>query len=593
MSSRFSSFRPGFASLSTLGLALVSPLCAQTSVLVPIVNATENELTTGETVTTWGYINTGTTSRFVTRGFNNMLDPEPSIVSGQPTSFLPGRHDNVWSTSRPSYNDAGEVSSVVWSLFGIPATSTFSSGTSFVRNVGGSNTYTHTAASGALPSSSLVTESGGILSLQSGTLSVSTVLNRGTGTIVLAGGVLSAGSFTNSAALNLAGGALSTPSFANTGDGVITVVSGTNTLPSFANSGQLHVEAGSLSVASLNNAGFVGITGGTLSLSSAPALGSTGTLRLDGGTLVMPTLANSGGTFDLRAGTLRLTEANLTTGAGGILGANPVLSAPVTVELQTGRTEIAAGRALTLANGATLRTQGGENDGTAYVINATLASQSGEFLNRAGRTLYAVDATLSFSGDGLRNLGTLNLVNTTVDGDVYSPAGSTINVSNTVVFNGAFHGAANFTGSDTAVFNGGYSPGDSPALVTHEGNLVFASENLLVMELAGLARGTGYDALDVGGALTFGGDLRIDFLGGYSPVGGESFDLFDFNSTLSSGFFASLLLPTLDTGLAWDTSQLYSTGVLSVAAIPEPSAAALLLAATALATATTRRRKRA
>jgi len=48
-----------------------------------------------------------------------------------------------------------------------------------------------------------------------------------------------------------------------------------------------------------------------------------------------------------------------------------------------------------------------------------------------------------------------------------------------------------------------------------------------------------------------------------------------------SGAFAALALPTLASGLAWDASQLYSAGQLSVglqgpAAIPEPATLTLL-----------------
>jgi hypothetical protein len=71
----------------------------------------------------------------------------------------------------------------------------------------------------------------------------------------------------------------------------------------------------------------------------------------------------------------------------------------------------------------------------------------------------------------------------------------------------------------------------------------------------------------VGGALSIGGALSVSIIDGYVPALGSSFDLLDWGTL--SGTFSSLSLPALATG-QWDTSQLYTTGVLSV--IPSPLA---------------------
>ncbi|RYG22065.1 PEP-CTERM sorting domain-containing protein, partial [bacterium] len=128
-------------------------------------------------------------------------------------------------------------------------------------------------------------------------------------------------------------------------------------------------------------------------------------------------------------------------------------------------------------------------------------------------------------------------------------------------------------------FDGGYSPGNSPASIDFDGNLAFGTSNLLTMELGGTALGTEYDHLNVAGNLTFGGDLVVASINGFSPAWGQSFDLFDFSS--SNGTFASVSLPNLGQGLWWDTSRLYTDG--SIQAVPEPaSLAALGLGALAL-----------
>ena len=61
--------------------------------------------------------------------------------------------------------------------------------------------------------------------------------------------------------------------------------------------------------------------------------------------------------------------------------------------------------------------------------------------------------------------------------------------------------------------------------------------------------------------LSIGGILSVSLLNGFMPAVGTSFDLLDWGTL--SGTFSSLGLPTLSTG-QWDTSQLYTTGVLSV-----------------------------
>lgn len=75
--------------------------------------------------------------------------------------------------------------------------------------------------------------------------------------------------------------------------------------------------------------------------------------------------------------------------------------------------------------------------------------------------------------------------------------------------------------------------------------------------------------------------LKVTLLGGYLPGAGDSYDLFDWGSQLS-GAFGYLNLPTLDPSLFWDTSQLYTEGVLSVRAVPLPGAIWLFAAAVGL-----------
>lgn len=56
------------------------------------------------------------------------------------------------------------------------------------------------------------------------------------------------------------------------------------------------------------------------------------------------------------------------------------------------------------------------------------------------------------------------------------------------------------------------------------------------------------------------------------PALNASFNLF--NATAVNGNFTSLSLPELASGQSWDTTQLYSHGIIM--AVPEPGALALL-----------------
>ena len=89
----------------------------------------------------------------------------------------------------------------------------------------------------------------------------------------------------------------------------------------------------------------------------------------------------------------------------------------------------------------------------------------------------------------------------------------------------------------------------------------------LKMELGGTVPGSQYDQVHVTGALALGGMLKVDFIdlgaGLFAPHSGDSFDILDWGAL--SGTFTAIQLPTLAGGLVWNTSQLYTTGVLSVA----------------------------
>jgi hypothetical protein len=84
---------------------------------------------------------------------------------------------------------------------------------------------------------------------------------------------------------------------------------------------------------------------------------------------------------------------------------------------------------------------------------------------------------------------------------------------------------------------------------------------MLEMELGGTTAGTAYDEIQATGALSLSGTLHVSLINGFVPTTGQAFDILDWGTL--SGTFSSISLPTLS-GLAWNTSQLYTTGVISV-----------------------------
>jgi hypothetical protein len=102
--------------------------------------------------------------------------------------------------------------------------------------------------------------------------------------------------------------------------------------------------------------------------------------------------------------------------------------------------------------------------------------------------------------------------------------------------------------------------------------------------------GTNHDLIDVEGTLTLNntGGLTVNLVSGYTGSFGDVFNILDWTTLdpASSSFTVGdrfrngaetgldLMLPTLGTGLAWDTSLFMGQGVLVV--VPEPGRALLM-----------------
>ena len=183
-------------------------------------------------------------------------------------------------------------------------------------------------------------------------------------------------------------------------------------------------------------------------------------------------------------------------------------------------------------------------------------------------------------------------------------SGTTTVADGTLLVNGAHTGGGAYTvaagatlggtgaTSGALTVSGVVNPGTTGAgTLTVNGNGTFNAGSTALFQLGGATAGQ-FDKLSLSGTLTAGGTLDVDLINGFTPAAGNSFDILDF--TTATGAF-TLSLPALGGGLSWNTSQLLTTGTISVAAalsaVPEPAAASLmLLGGGALAAAARRRR---
>ena len=179
------------------------------------------------------------------------------------------------------------------------------------------------------------------------------------------------------------------------------------------------------------------------------------------------------------------------------------------------------------------------------------------------------------SGSTLTFTNSLNLNGNTLDkmgpgtvaiNNSLSTGGGTFNCNE-----GTCSGAGSISGNLNN--NGGtVSPGNSPGVMTVEGNFAQAAAGTLLIELAGTTAGTEYDVLQVEGETSLSGILEVSLLDGFEPTVGDAFGILQLGSI--AGEFDQVILPVLTGSLSWDDSALTTQGSISV--VPEPATALLL-----------------
>src|ERR1700683_610980 len=252
-----------------------------------------------------------------------------------------------------------------------------------------------------------------------------------------------------------------------------------------------------------------------------------------------------------------------------------------------------------LSNSGKFTNEGTIGTSSSPFEGPSIISNSGKFANSGTINLQAASdggpsALLDNDGGTIRNSGTINnggtitnegILNITTGGMLNNLAGSTyVQTSGRTIVNGTLNSVpavqiqgGKLSGSGTingnVVMGGTIAPGNSPGILTINGNYMQTATGVYDAEIAGLTPGLGYDELLISGAADLNGKLDVTFEDGFKVALGDNFLLMKYNS--ETGTYSKVDLPTLSPGLKWDLS--YDPGYLdlsvsgTVSPTPEPS----------------------
>jgi autotransporter-associated beta strand protein len=416
-----------------------------------------------------------------------------------------------------------------------------------------------------------------IIGTTSGTLS-----KDGAGTLILTGAnTYSGGTTVNAGALNVtsAGSLASGSAFTLGASATANLANADQTLGAVSNangaSNALNFSAatGTVTLASLSGAGYTRfgsnavVTGG-ISSGTVIAVGTL-TAEVTGGTVLAGALTT--GTISSGSNTIS-GSANITTLSGGVTTVDGVATIGTmsagTANLNGATSSITtlSGGNITLGSSTALSVSGGSSSG--------VISGGGSLIKTGARALQLLGIN-NYTGGTTLSEGTLS-VNGSLAGGVTVESGGTLSG------NGTIAGATTISGN--------LKPGNSPGLLTFQNSVTLESSATTAMEIVGNGtptRGVSYDALDVAGALSYGGALILDFSGEVYGQGTYNFDLFNFSGS-PSGYFSSMTLVGIYNGTfsntsnnsilsitqgdnTWSFNQ--GDGMLTFTVVPEPNVA--------------------
>ena len=347
----------------------------------------------------------------------------------------------------------------------------------------------------------------------------------------------------------------------------------------------LNINGGSLTIAdaastgkfaiNASGNGFVTMTGGSLTyLGTDGLLASVGAgvsaVSVRGGTATLSGITlNSGNAAGVTSSLVVSNGGTLYLGGVGLVLNQP--SATVSAAFGNGGATVGAiadwssVAPVTLAGNTTF--QAADASSVAYTIslNDVLFGVGG--LTKTGNGLLTLSGTNTYTGGTTVSAGKLS-----VNGSL--AAGSTVTVAN----GGSLGGTGVINGPATIQSGGTLAPGNSIGTLTFGDSLALAAGSTSIFKISKSPLTN--DVVKIFGALTNGGTLIVTNIGAIVLAAGDSFRLF--NAASCTGAFAKVILPTLPAGLAWNTNNLNTNGMLSVVIIAKPVIGSILISGNGL-----------
>jgi autotransporter-associated beta strand protein/T5SS/PEP-CTERM-associated repeat protein len=292
-----------------------------------------------------------------------------------------------------------------------------------------------------------------------------------------------------------------------------------------------------------------------------------GPTRINSGVLVLP--------FEVGQGLSSQTQVDIASGATLDISNSPLTIAGLsgTGSVYSFRNSNASAGHLTIDTAA----------GQSQVFDGVLGSSFPDFaVTKTGEGTLTLTGANNYTGATTVNQGRLEFTNGLVTSGAeilvtqngILAGGQTIarNLRNDadvvamgetpLTLTGELSGTGQFTGD--FVFAGTTRPGNSPGLLEVEGDLTFGADHIFEVEVGGLERGTGVDAVDISGALDLDGTLRVVLIDGFVPAKGDRFRVFAASSYSGEVTALDVANAALPQNLRWDVSELGTSGTLKV-----------------------------
>ncbi|MEM0965649.1 MAG: autotransporter-associated beta strand repeat-containing protein [Verrucomicrobiota bacterium] len=193
--------------------------------------------------------------------------------------------------------------------------------------------------------------------------------------------------------------------------------------------------------------------------------------------------------------------------------------------------------------------------------------QGGSTVTHQGSGQTTFTATSTYTGGTNISGGTLRVTDVGTNASVLGTGEVTVESGGTLAGEGTVLGATEVSGT--------LSPGNSSGTLRFASDLTLQATSETLIELESL---TNFDQIEVDGDITYGGELLIGFLGGYIPVIGDSFQIFDAPNVIGGMTFSDVKFQ--QDGFTGDFDS--GTGTLSITAVPESAATWLIALGAAL-----------